>query len=93
VRFGPLVEEVVLDEVEGDYLFKVLRGRAAWRGVTVRFESVVYQSVGGPNVSVSVPEEEVERLLGMGFTREDVAGLEQRLQVKILNGEIRIGEG
>jgi len=34
----------------------------------------------------------VERLLGMGFTREDVAGLEQRLQVKILNGEIRVGE-
>jgi hypothetical protein len=29
----------------------------------------------------------------MGFTREDVAGLEQRLQVKILNGEVRIGEG
>lgn len=88
-----MVDEVVLEEVEGDYMFKVLRGRALWKGVAVRFESVVYQSVGGPNVSASVLEEDVEKLLGMGFTREDVAGLELRLQQKILNGEVRVGGG
>jgi len=83
-----LIESVVIESVEGDYPFKVFRGRLLWRGLEVRFEGVVYQSVGGPNVRASV--EDTEKLRQQGVTEEEITRLEMELQQKILNGEVYI---
>ncbi|MEM4190025.1 MAG: hypothetical protein QW544_05885 [Candidatus Caldarchaeum sp.] len=85
-----MIEEVSIENVFGDYPFKVFRGRLRCSGVDVRFEGVIYQSVGGPNVSASVDEEDVKTLLVKGFTLQEIAGLELELQQKILNGEVRV---
>ncbi|MEM4302689.1 MAG: hypothetical protein QXQ70_02190 [Candidatus Caldarchaeum sp.] len=85
-----MIEEVSITDVEGDYPFKVFRGKLRWKGMYVRFEGVVYQSVVGPNVKSSVEEEDVKTLLGKGVTYEEINSLELELQQKILNGEISV---
>ncbi|MCS6770038.1 MAG: hypothetical protein NZ570_06350 [Candidatus Caldarchaeum sp.] len=88
-----MIQEVVVENVEGEYPFKVFRGRVVWRGIAARFEGVVYQSVGGPNVSASVVEEDLDALVKQGVSKEELASLQLELQQKILNGEVKIDGG
>ncbi|MEM0383373.1 MAG: hypothetical protein QXS57_03275 [Candidatus Caldarchaeum sp.] len=85
-----MIEQVYVDSVDGDYPFKVFRGRVVWRSMSVRFEGVVYQSVGGPNVRASVVEEDVENLKRGGVSEEEIAALELELQQKIIHGEVEL---
>jgi hypothetical protein len=87
-----LIEKIVVETVEGDRLFKLVRGQVYVRGVAARFEGVVYQSVGGPNVRAVIDSGDAEKLRQHGIGAEDVEKIELMLQEKILNGEVEIGE-
>ncbi|MCS6784891.1 MAG: hypothetical protein NZ581_06835 [Candidatus Caldarchaeum sp.] len=81
------IENVVILSVEGDYPFKVFRGKLVVAGMEAGFEGVVYQSVGGPNVRTVINAEDAEALQKNGFSVETI---ELELQQKVLNGEILI---
>ncbi len=84
-----MIEDVVIESVEGGYPFKVIRGNVYWGGRSARFTGVIYQSIGGPNVRAGLEEEDVEKLIIQGVSREELMKLELELQQKILNGEIK----
>ncbi len=86
-----MIEDVVVESVEGSYQFKVLRGNVYWGGRSARFTGVVYQSVGGPNVRAVLEEEDVEKLIMQGVPSDELIKLELELQQKIVNGEVRFG--
>ncbi|MEM2095636.1 MAG: hypothetical protein QXX19_02095 [Candidatus Caldarchaeum sp.] len=85
-----MIERVYVDSVEGDYPFRVFRGRVVWKSMSVRFEGVVYQSVGGPNVRASVVDEDVENLKRVGVSEKEINDLELELQQKIIHGEVEL---
>ncbi|MDJ0272716.1 MAG: hypothetical protein QXN23_06345 [Candidatus Caldarchaeum sp.] len=87
-----MIEKIVVESVEGDRLFKLVRGQVFVRGVAARFEGVIYQSVGGPNVRAMIDSGDAEKLRQHGLGAEDVEKLELILQEKILNGEVEVGE-
>ncbi|MEM1946325.1 MAG: hypothetical protein QXH12_01155 [Candidatus Caldarchaeum sp.] len=88
-----MIEEVSIEDVMGDYPFKLFRGKLCCKGLYVRFEGVVYQSVGGPNVRASIDEQDAKTLLAKGLTLQEIAALELELQQKILNGDVSIERG
>lgn len=85
-----MIEKVSVTSVEGDYPFKVFRGVIHVGKFEARFEGVVYQSVGGPNVRSTIIPEDAENLRRNGFSEKEIEGLELELQQKILNGELSL---
>ncbi|MDW8083889.1 MAG: hypothetical protein RMI49_01625 [Candidatus Caldarchaeum sp.] len=80
-----MIDKVLILSVEGDFPFKVLRGKIFVKGLEARFEGVVYQSVGGPNVRTMIDPDDMANLKTYGISEGDV---ELALQQKILNGEV-----
>lgn len=85
-----MIEKITITLVEGDYPFKVFRGNMVVKGLEVKFEGVVYLSVGSPNVRSQIDPADVEKLKQAGFSEKDVEELELNLQHKILNGEVSL---
>ncbi|GBC68765.1 hypothetical protein HRbin01_00450 [archaeon HR01] len=87
----------MLDDVEvkitwSEGLVRLFEGRALVKGHEIRFEGVVYPSVGGPNVGTRLSQESLEQLRALGYTEEEIEQIIADLNNAVLNGEARFVE-
>ncbi len=78
--------EIYWRETDGPLTF--FKGRARVSGSSIEFDGLLFQSVGGPNVSVKLSDESARILSSSGFNEEQLHNLEVELQLKIIAGEL-----
>jgi len=77
-------------DVETDGPLTTFRGKAKLGETEIDFEGLLYQSLAGPNVSISLTEETAERLRRTGCGENELKQLEVELQLEVVHGEVEI---
>lgn len=85
-----MLEDIEVSVIFKEGLTRLFTGRARLGSLPLMFEGIVFPSVGGPNVNVRLKEESLEMLSKMGYSDSDVERLLERLNLAILNGEVRM---
>jgi hypothetical protein len=85
-----MLEDIEVSVKLRDGLIRLFSGRARLGDRTLKFEGIVYPSVGGPNVSAHFTDESLKILEEMGYAPFDVEKLQEQLNTAILNGDARM---